>query len=207
MKRLADFREVWFVDFEFRAPPGHRPDPICMVASEYHSGVTKRLWHDELRIKSAAPFSTGRDALLVAYYASAELGCFLTLDWPLPECVLDLYVEFRCLTNGRPAPAGNGLLGALAWFGLDTLSSAEKEDMRELATRGGPFSAHERAALLEYCESDVRALPRLLGNMAEGLDLPRALLRGRYVKAAAQAYSSATKPVLSMDASSIIVTT
>ena len=33
--------------------------------------------------------------------------------------VLDLFVEFRNLTNGLEKPCGNSLLGALAWFGLD----------------------------------------------------------------------------------------
>ncbi len=58
--------------------------------------------------------------------------------------------------------------------------------MRQLALRGGPWTQEERAALLDYCESDVAALARLLGKMADIIDLPRALLRGRYMKAAAQ---------------------
>ena len=51
--------------------------------------------------------------------------------------------------------------------------------------RGGPWSADERAAILEYCESDVLALERLLPAMLPRIDLPRALLRGRFMKAAA----------------------
>jgi hypothetical protein len=39
---------------------------------------------------------------------------------------------------------------------------------------------------LDYCESDVAALTGLLGKMAGLIDLERALLRGRYMKAAAQ---------------------
>ena len=35
-------------------------------------------------------------------------------------------------------PCGNGLLGALAYFGLEGLAAAEKEDMRQLAQRPGP---------------------------------------------------------------------
>jgi DNA polymerase I len=57
--------------------------------------------------------------------------------------------------------------------------------MRELVIRGGPWSAAERESLLEYCASDVDALARLLGAMAPRLDIERALLRGRYMVAAA----------------------
>jgi hypothetical protein len=58
--------------------------------------------------------------------------------------------------------------------------------MRELAIRGGPFTGAERVALLDYCQSDVDALARLLPAMLPHIDLPRALLRGRYMAAAAR---------------------
>ena len=98
----------------------------------------------------------------MAYYASAELGCHLALGWPLPAQELDLFAEFRNLTNGRPPTHGSGLLGALAFFGLDALDGAEKDGMRELAIRPGEHTAAERAAMLDYCASDADALARLL---------------------------------------------
>ena len=52
--------------------------------------------------------------LFVAYYAPAELSCFLALGWPLPARILDLYIEFRAETNGLALPIGRGLLGALS---------------------------------------------------------------------------------------------
>jgi DNA polymerase I len=57
--------------------------------------------------------------------------------------------------------------------------------MRDLVLGGGPWSASQRAAILEYCESDVLALERLLPAMLPQIDLPRALLRGRYMAASA----------------------
>ncbi len=131
-------------------------------------------------------YSAGPDELFVAYYASAELGCHLALNWPLPVRVLDLFTEFRNLTNGCPAPHGNGLLGALAYFGLDALDAAEKDAMRSLAMRGGEYADTERNALLDYCQSDVDSLTWLLPRMVPHLDLPRALLRGRYMAAVAR---------------------
>src|SRR5262249_8743161 len=94
--------------------------------------------------------------------------------------------EFRCLTNGQPTPCGSGLLGAMTYFGLDPLDAAEKEGMRQLALRGGPYTDTEKSALLDYCQSDVDSLARLLPRMAPRIDLPRALLRGRYMAAAAR---------------------
>ena len=58
--------------------------------------------------------------------------------------------------------------------------------MRALALRGGPYSAEERTDLLAYCETDVTPLADLLLTMMPGIDLPRALLRGRYMKAVAR---------------------
>jgi DNA polymerase family A len=184
MRRLP-FRKVYAVDFEFCAPPGERPTPLCVVAKELHSGALIRHWLAGGAPESP-PFDICEDALFVAYYASAELGCHLALDWPMPARILDLYAEFRCLTSGLSVPCGRGLLGALAYFGLDGIGVAEKEEMRTLAMRGGHYSDAERLALLGYCQSDVDALTRLLPAMLPKIDLPRALLRGRYMAAAAR---------------------
>lgn len=181
-----EYREVWAVDFEYAAPPGERPDPVCMVGRELARGRWLRLWRDDLRQLQSAPFATDPEVLVVAYYASSELGCFLALDWPFPANVLDLFTEFRNATNGLPVPCGNGLLGALAYYGIDGLAVAQKDAMRELALRGGPYNDDERRALLDYCASDVTALAKLLPRMMPTLDLPRALLRGRYMAAAAR---------------------
>jgi hypothetical protein len=186
MDPLRPFSEIWLVDFEFHQPSGELPEPICMVAREYRSGRTLPLWQVELTMELQPPFEIDEEALFVAFYASAELGCFLALGWPMPARLLDLFAEFRCITNGLAVPCGNSLLGALAYFGMDGIDTADKVSMRELAIRGGPFTDSEKAALLDYCESDVRALARLLLAMLSRIDLPRALLRGRYMAAAAR---------------------
>jgi hypothetical protein len=179
------FREVWLVDFEFTAPPGELPAPLCCVARELRGGRLVRLWLAD-GAPALPPYGTGPDCLFVAYYASAELGCHLALGWNFPVRVLDLCAEFRCRTSGLSVPCGRSLLGVLAYFGLDGLAAAGKEEMRQLAMRGGPYTAAERGALLDYCQSDVDALARLLPAMLPGIDLPRALLRGRYMGAAAR---------------------
>ncbi|MBV9657270.1 MAG: DNA polymerase I [Verrucomicrobia bacterium] len=156
-----------------------------MVAREWRSGQTVRVWL-EAAVMPPPPFLFGPKDLLVAYLASAELGCFLELDWELPQHVLDLYVEFRRLLAGQSPAAGFGLLGALMHFGLSHgVDQTEKTAMRELA-QASVFSNAQKAALLAYCEADVVALEKLLAAMQARLDLPRALLRGRYMAAVAR---------------------
>jgi hypothetical protein len=180
------FDEVWLVDFEFTAPPGARPVPICLVAVELRTQRWLRLDSREMASLKAAPYRTDANALMVAFYASAEIGCHLALGWPVPANVLDLFAEFRCLTNGKPTSLGQGLLGALGWFGVAGIEHVEKQSMRELAMRGGPYTGEETQSLLDYCESDVQALQSLLPWMVDQLDLPRALVRGRFMVAAAR---------------------
>jgi hypothetical protein len=176
------FREIWLVDFEFIAPPGERQDPVCLVARELLSCRTIRLWRDNFGPVPPYPIDPG--CLFVAYYASAELGCHRALGWPMPARILDLFAEFRDRLNGLPW-SGWGLVNALGYFGLDTIGADEKAEMRQLIIDGGPWDDDERVAILDYCESDVDALARLLPVMLPKIDLPRALLRGRYMAAAA----------------------
>src|SRR4051794_12200338 len=70
-------------------------------------------------------------------------------------------------------------------MGCDHIGTANKDAARDLVLGGGPWDAAERSQILDYCGSDVDALARLLARMAPGLDLPRALLRGRYMAASA----------------------
>jgi hypothetical protein len=157
-----------------------------MVAREAATGHTLRLWQDDLARLNAAPFPIDESALLVSYYASAEIGCFIQLGWDKPANVFDPFIAFRCHTNGKRIPAGNGLLGALAYYGLDSLAAEEKDEMRNLVLRGGPWDPAEQRAILDYCESDVLALAKLLPAMQGDIDWPRAMLQGRYAVAVAQ---------------------
>jgi hypothetical protein len=196
MDQLSKFTDgVFLIDFEFRPEngrEGNTPEPVCLVVKDFPSGITRQYWQDELYALTTAPFSVESGALCVAYFASAELDCFIKLGWPLPENVLDLFVEFRCLTNGTTPPNGAGLLGALLYFGLPTIAARQKDAMRDLVLRGGPWGMQERQNILEYCESDGYALEQLLPAMLPSIDLPRALMRGRYMKAVSRMQATGT---------------
>ena len=152
-----------------------------MVAKELRSGQTWRLWRGQF--EAQPPFPIDNDTVLIAYYASAELGCFKALGWTQPRYVLDLFTEFRARING--VQGGARLVNAAAYFGIDAITVTAKQDMVSSILRGGPWSAEEQADILDYCESDVVLLERLLPAMLPRIDLPRALLRGRFMKAAA----------------------
>jgi DNA polymerase-1 len=163
------------------------------VARELRTGRLLRFWRNEL--PAEPPFRTDAEALFVSYYASAELGCHLALGWPMPARILDLAAEFKVATSGLPLPFGPGLLGALQAYGLDAMAADEKAAWRGIVMRGGPWSDDERRGVLTYCQADVDALEALLLKMLPGIlarqrdpkiALGQALLRGRYMAAAAR---------------------
>jgi hypothetical protein len=118
----------------------------------------------------------------------------------MPSNLLDLYAEFSLLTSGLPVPCGRGLLGALTHFGLSGgVSELYKDEMRDLAQRGGDYTRQEREDLLAYCATDVDPLVGLLQAIRPAIEAPptmspsdhhkalgQALLRGDYVKAVAR---------------------
>ena len=91
MDRLP-FKHVVAVDFEFEfgghttleaaGRSGERPRPVCMCAKDLRTGQEWKLFRGEFG--SQAPFPTGPDSVLIAYYSSAELGCFRALGWLRP---------------------------------------------------------------------------------------------------------------------------
>jgi hypothetical protein len=162
-----------------------------MVATELRSGRTLRLRNEELRALPQAPFAVGDNALVLAYYASAEMGCFLALEWEMPRYLIDLYAEFRCITNGNAVPDGNGLLNVLRLFGLSSITKEGKEAMRDLIMNQDSYSPEQWAAILNYCATDVDAVIRLWPLMEPMIRaqspfaLQYAMFRGDFVKSVA----------------------
>ena len=72
------FDEVWLLDYEFMQPEGWNPKPVCMVATEYVTGHTIRLFQEELaQCGAMPPYAVSPRSVVVAYYAIAELACHL----------------------------------------------------------------------------------------------------------------------------------
>src|SRR4051794_35116250 len=94
---LEGFQDVWCVTCNAVQSSGEPPQPVSLVARECLSGRLLHLSQDQLQ-QPAPPWGLGSEALVVLYGAPAVLGCFLALGWSLPNRVLDLHAEFRCLT-------------------------------------------------------------------------------------------------------------
>jgi DNA polymerase-1 len=177
------FTEIWLHDFEFVPQSGAHPDVVCLAARELRSGRTFRLWFDGPG--EPPPYRIDRDVLFVNFVANAECACHLALGWPLPTNVLDLSPAFRNLSNGRFTPEGKGLLGALRYFGLDSIGAKQKDAMQKRIMQGRPFTPTEREQILTYCGSDADALERLLARLLPELELGVALYHGEFAAVSA----------------------
>jgi hypothetical protein len=199
-------REVWVVDTEYfpgaglanGGRKGDRITPLCLVALELRSGRLVRLWQDELG--ACPPYRLDADALFTSYFTPAEFGFHLALarGWGQPACALDAYIEFRHHTNdgeirtNDPDPKKHrekgfySLAGALRFFKEDGIDTAHKRDMRDRILQGPPFTADERALILDYCEEDTRALGRLVCHLIPTVrSLPHAQMRAQFAWATA----------------------
>ena len=184
------YERILSIDFEYEdgGVAGNVPRPVCFVVRDFKTGSLRRYWRDELLSMTVAPFDIGSETLVVAYFAPAEIQCFMALGWPMPENLLDLFAEFRCLTNGQYLAYGKGLVGALRYFDLERFVPAQKDVMRQLIASGGPWSADQETAILDYCQEDVDALEPLFAAMLAHEPwtfelLGQALMRGRYTAA------------------------
>jgi DNA polymerase I len=180
------WKSVWAIDFEFATKPGENPTPLCVVAHDIVSGHHTRHWIDPSN-PGPCPYPTGAEDLVIAYAVGAEMSCHLVLGWQVPERLIDLYVEFRRHTNGKFLPHGAGQLGAMLFFGLNPgIAKEEKQAMQQLAAGGGPFTEEQKRELTDYCALDVDCLVRLWHTMKDGIDTPRALIRGQFAAAMAE---------------------
>ena len=183
MKTWNDFSNYWVVDYEFIVEHGNPQQPICYAAKNLKSGKVIKHWID--REETKPEYSIDKNSLFIAYYASAEMGCHQTLNFKRPLYIVDLFAEFRCLTNGAKIPSGNSLIGACNFYGLSSSDATYKDSMRDRILQGPPFSEKEKTAILDYCAKDVEMTAALFSRMQSSIDLPYALLRGRYMSAVA----------------------
>ncbi len=163
---VEEIKSLWAVDFEYWLE-NFQPVPLCCVMKNINTGEEIRLWKEELN--QLCPVKFDEHTALVAYYAAAELKCFSVLNWPIPTNILDAYVRYRADMSGFIPEEGQklnfNLLGCQENYGLKAgIGYEEKEEMRQLALRGGDYTAQEKKDLLDYCSSDVQALYQLLTN-------------------------------------------
>ena len=105
--------------------------------------------------------------------------------------VLDAYIEFLNLVNGKPqrfVRGGTSQLGCLAYFGLSSITSETKTAWRDRILQGGPFSPGDNTTAhpLGGCRMAATAADGVVNHRGEVFDATpgrdgRAVQPGRYI--------------------------
>jgi DNA polymerase-1 len=182
-------RDVIVLDTEFKSNNGgNHVIPVCMCAK---SLVTGQEWRVFAELGGPNPLPVDTDVLYVCFAAPAEWSYFLAMGWELPPTIIDLFAERMMQTCDTKETAGDRrgkrymptLLRSMGAYGLDAMSAAEKEEMRNLILRGHPFTNDERTRILDYCmEDDVAGTANLFEAMFTELNLPYAIGRGNFTR-------------------------
>jgi DNA polymerase I len=155
------FDWIHLVDTEYQVGMGDRVRPICLVSRELYSGAVHRRWLWDCD-PGAPPWDPDDPrTLVVCFSATAECSVFAALGWPQPRRLLDLWAEYRVLTNG--VTNATKLLDVLAAYGITApIETAEKKAWQKLCAEGSPEEiATNREGILVYCEGDVDPLVEL----------------------------------------------
>jgi DNA polymerase I len=197
-----NFTTTVILDFEYEVEDGELPNVLCMVAYVLDERLqhlrTVRMWRGDFG--TSPPFDVGSDTLFVAYSAWAEITCFMTLGWKFPIHIFDLHTAYLAASNillphnpdeTRKRPRKR-LSDACRAYGIEGWEQIDKETMAKDIGEGC-WQKYGRAAVLEYCEEDVRASTILLHKQLRGLlrlppsDVSRVLHWSNYsAKAVAQ---------------------
>jgi DNA polymerase I len=173
------FKHIVTCDFEYEIADGGLPNVLCMVAHVSDENLrhvrTIKLWRGEFG--ATPPFDIGPDTLLVGYSLWAELTCFMTLGWEFPKHVYDLHTAYLAASNvllpydpsvirkkvRKRLPDACRAYGIEGWERIDKGTMAK--DIGE-----GRWEKYGKAAVLAYCEEDVRASALLFRKQLEGHD-------------------------------------
>jgi len=129
-------------------------------------------------------------ATFLWYMATAEFGFHQVLGWGQPARAIDLYTEFRHVTNDARVKSSGltkrekgyySLPGCLRYFEEDEIDVGHKKDMRQRILAGPPFSNAERQEIEQYGRDDVLALIRVARKLLPLIwSLPHALHRAQF---------------------------
>lgn len=184
---------VFVFDFEYHAPPGYRPLPLCWVV---HNLLTRERFPQWLygADSGRCPFPTGSKTLWIGYGLTGDFECFIALNWPMPDDVIDLHVEhFAQVNDGTDRTLKNRkLLEVLDYYGIESVGTETKEAGRAVPIRGPlpgatSFTDQEIAETLAYCDTDVVGTEKLAARIFSNdyFSLRHAVQRGQFVKACA----------------------
>jgi DNA polymerase-1 len=187
-------------DTEYKPVAGGLQIPHCLCALDVITRERRDVW---LRRGMSCPFSMAKDELFFLYAADADILTFIAMGWPTPLNVIDPRVEWMRIDNGgdqyKPdgrEKKGYSLLDAARTFRVAAIPESAKRHWRDVAIRGAPFTEEEERGLLHYCRTDVDLTVRVLMALWEEAGFSdlrtfhQALLRGRFLTAAARCYAT-----------------
>jgi hypothetical protein len=200
LPRIVDeFQKVYVIDTEYYEQhdyPGGAVVPVALQAYEVTSGAWVSLFFEDVHAKYQNPLDP--DALYLAFNASAEWNCFLSLGWKLPRNCVDFYIEDGNFTSGlKPPPEfrrckdptkwDRSLLGVVCRCGLPVRAIADKEAARSVILRGHPYSTDQRQLIMNYCADDVIDTARIAKVLLPRIDnIPQAVFRGHFMRPVAR---------------------
>jgi|GEM_PF-1068439 len=192
MMSWEDFNNLIVVDYEFISKDGEIPIPICYVGKNLSTGEYYRHW---ITGEEKTPeYPIDKKSLFIAYMLNAEMGCHLALNFNFPTYKLDLFPEFRSMTNGLKLPFqtpkdGTSLINVCNFLGISTPGVDYKKSMREEILKGSsPLDYLEKSQknILDYCQKDVDMTSELFLKLKPKINLKTALLHGEYMGAIAR---------------------
>jgi hypothetical protein len=188
------YRYIVCLDTEFRTG-GDPHRGWCLCGVELRSGQEFRLWLDGQAV--LPPFPLDSSTLFVAFVAGAEVATIRAIGWSLPARILDLFQEFRLVSNTGQRSDPHSLEAAAAYYGFTMGDHAAKKHMQKEAQERTAWPPELRQQLVDYCFEDALANARaFLCVLAQWLEihagdeersLHHALRRGRFAAVMAEA--------------------
>ena len=173
--------KIWVTDFEYNeTDKGEIPHPVCFSAQELLTGERIDLWLDDEPHPEPIQFSNP-ELIYVSFYGVGDLQCHISLGWSLPVNLIDLFAEWRLLSNTTHKPNEKaGLLDVCDVFDIETITTEEKEMWRERILQGSPYAIEERQGIMKYCYADVDITLKLFNKMSPYIEnWHGALFRGK----------------------------
>ena len=189
---FANYEYIISVDSEFRIIAGGTPAVVCFVYQDLKTGEVWDCTKPEDILNLPFPHD---EAVYIVFNAVAEGNAWLAWNIPLPEFVIDLYVEYKNLVqDGVGREKGFfSMLSACRRLGVEAkyiTSEEEKELWRDLIINQTNYTDKELRGIVRYCRADVimtgKLLPLILKHIEIRLSyaehetrLMQILLRGR----------------------------
>ena len=161
------------VDSEYRFTDGNPPSVVCFVYQDIKTGEVWNCTKPEDILDLPFPHD---HAVFIVFNAVAEASCWLAWNIPLPVKVIDLWVEFKNLTqDGIKREKGYySLLNCCHRLGVEQqyiISEEQKEHFRDLIIHQTEYSDRDMQQILDYCKSDVVVTGKLLRPVLDHMEL------------------------------------